>query len=101
MRVTQSITNASASTIKTVFASFNGENFNAKEWGVAVIRNQQNLDSDFNIVHPADCYGDIGAATGPVLMALASIGMQKDHYEKPALVWASSEIEQRAAVFME
>jgi len=99
--VTEAISNASANTIKTVFASFNGENFNAKEWGVAAIRNQQNLDSDFNIVHPADCYGDVGAATGPVLMALASIGMQKGYYERPSLVWASSEIEQRAAVFME
>lgn len=99
--VTEAISNAPAKTIKTVFASFNGENFNAKEWGVAAIRNQQNLDSDFNIVHPADCYGDLGAATGPVLMALASIGMRKGHYKKPSLVWASSEIEQRAAVFME
>ncbi len=99
--VAEAISNAPAHSIKTVFASFNGENFNAKEWGVAAIRNQQNLDSDFSIVHPADCYGDLGAATGPVLMALASIGMRKGHYEKPSLVWASSEIEQRAAVFIE
>jgi len=98
--VTEAISNAPTNTIKTVFASFNGENFNAKEWGVAAIRNQQNLDSEFNIVHPADCYGDLGAATGPVLMALASIGMRKGHYQKPSLVWASSEIDQRAAVFM-
>lgn len=98
--VTEAVSNTSASAIKTVFASLNGENFNAKEWGVAAIRNQQNLDTDFNIIHPADCYGDIGAATGPVLMALASIGMQNGYYQKPALVWASSEIQQRAAVFM-
>ena len=98
--VAEAISGVSASTIKTVLASFNGENFNAKEWGVAAIRNSQYLDSDFDIIHPADCYGDLGAATGPVLMALASIGMQKGYYERPSLVWASSEIEQRAAVYM-
>lgn len=98
--VEEALLNVNSTTIKTVFASFNGENFNAKEWGVAAIRNQQNLDSDFNMIHPADCYGDIGAATGPVLMALASIGMEKGYYHKPALLWASSEIQQRAAVYM-
>ena len=98
--VEEALLNVQGASIKTVFASFNGENFNAKEWGVAAIRNQKNLDSDFNIIHPADCYGDIGAATGPVLMALAFIGLQKGYYHKPALVWASSEIQQRAAVYM-
>lgn len=98
--VEEALLNIQAPTIKTVFSSFNGENFNAKEWGVAAIRNQQSLDSEFNMIHPADCYGDIGAATGPVLMALASIGMQKGYYQKPALVWVSSEIQQRAAVYM-
>lgn len=98
--VAEAISNSDAGKIKTILASFNGENFSAKEWGVAAIRNQENIDSDFNMIHPADCYGDIGAATGPVLMALAAIGMIKGYYQKPSLVWASSEIQQRAAVYM-
>jgi 3-oxoacyl-[acyl-carrier-protein] synthase I len=98
--VAEALINVRPTTINTVFASFNGENFNAKEWGVAVIRNHQSLDPDFSVIHPADCYGDIGAATAPVLMVLASIGMQKGYYQKPVLVWASSEIQQRAAVYM-
>ncbi len=96
--VAEAISNAPEINIKTIFASFNGENFNAKEWGVASIRNQKFIDNDFDIIHPADCYGDIGAATGPVLMALASIGMLKGYYKKPALIFASSEIQQRAAI---
>jgi 3-oxoacyl-[acyl-carrier-protein] synthase-1 len=99
--VTESISKAPDNPIKTVFASFNGENFNAKEWGVAAIRNQQHFDSEFNMVHPADCYGDIGAATGPMLMALAALGLLQGHYQGPALVWASSEIQQRAAAYIE
>lgn len=99
--VGEAISGSPATNVKSVFASFNGEHFNAKEWGVAAIRNEQHINDDFNIIHPADCYGDIGAATAPVLMALASIGMQQGYYQKPSLVWASSEIEQRAAVYME
>ncbi|MFV9615440.1 MAG: hypothetical protein ACNYZG_05750, partial [Gammaproteobacteria bacterium] len=98
--VAEALLTISDNTIKEVFASFNGENINAKEWGVATIRNHKNFDNDFNIIHPADCYGDIGAATGPVLIALASIGMQKGYYKKPMLIWAASEIQQRAAVLM-
>ena len=86
--------------VKTVFASFNGENFGAKEWGVAALRNQQQLDIDLKIVHPADCYGDLGAATAVVLMILAYLGVSKGVYSKPALIWASSEMQQRAAVYM-
>ncbi len=99
--VTEAISAAPVTNIKSVFSSFNGEHFNAKEWGVAAIRNQKKIDVDFDIIHPADCYGDIGAATAPVLMALASIGMQQGYYKKPALVWASSEMQQRAAIYME
>lgn len=95
--VRESISNGEGHPIKTVFASFNGENFSAKEWGVSAIRNRTSFDDDFNLVHPADCYGDIGAATAPMLMALAAMGMSEGHYQKPALIWASSEIQQRAA----
>ena len=98
--VAESLTNVSSGKIKTVFSSFNGENFSAKEWSVAALRNQQNLDVDFMLVHPADCYGDLGAATVPVLMIIASIGMMKGYYTRPALLWASSEIQQRAAVYL-
>lgn len=85
---------------KTVFSSFNGENFSAKEWSVAAIRNQASLDPGHQLIHPADCYGDIGAATIPVLLSLACLGMEKGYYPGPSLVWASSEYQQRAAVYL-
>ncbi len=99
--VTEALSTGTREKIKTVFASFNGENFGAKEWSVAAIRNQQQLDPDFSIIHPAEYYGDIGAATVPVLLALAHIGITEGYYQKPALVWASSEFEQRAASCIE
>jgi len=98
--VSEALSAAGGEPVKTVFSSFNGENFNAKEWGVAALRNQQHLDPDFDIQHPADCYGDLGAATAPVLMVLAHLGLGKGAYKRPAMICVSSEIQQRAAVYM-
>ena len=46
---------------------------------------------------PIDCLGDPGAALGPVLMALASIGISKGYVEGPCLVWAASDGGERGA----
>ena len=99
--IRESLQKAQDIPVNTVMAGFNGENFNAKEWGVAAIRNAAQIDSEFNMLHPADCYGDIGAATGLMLIALACMGLLDGYYQGPILAWASSEIQQRAAVVIE
>lgn len=58
--------------VHTIYSSLNGESFGAKELGVAIMRNQQRIKSDVDIQHPAECFGDIGAAFGPVLLGLMS-----------------------------
>lgn len=83
--------NASTKPITSVYASLNGENFGAKEYGVAIVRNQIHFKDDLEIVHPADCFGDIGAAFGPVL-----IGLNGTHDNR--LIYCSSEGQYRAAV---
>ena len=83
--------------IQTIFASLNGENFGAKEYGVAVLRNKEHLAADFRLEHPADCFGDIGAAFAPVLTGIACIGMNKGYIEGPVLVYCSSDGEWRGA----
>ena len=83
--------------IRTVFGSLNGENFGAKEWGVAASRNQAALADPLRFEHPADCFGDVGAAAGPVLTGLAALGLRAGALPGPALVWCSSEGRQRAA----
>ena len=84
--------------LRTVFASLNGENFGAKEWGVALMRNQSAFDEAFQLEHPAEYFGDTGAAVGPIMMGLAAMGLSKTYLTGPALVWCSSEFEQRGAV---
>jgi 3-oxoacyl-[acyl-carrier-protein] synthase-1 len=94
---TLALENCEDSPIKTIFSSMNGENFGAKEYGVAVTRNSANLNSNFKLEHPADCFGDIGAACAPVLLGLSSIGLHKGYIQGPVLVYCSSEGEYRGA----
>lgn len=89
--------NGTGSKVATVFSSMNGENHFAKEWGVAYIRNTDSIESEFRIEHPADCIGDTGAASGPIMVGLAMRGMTKQYLTGPALVYASSDRALRAA----
>jgi 3-oxoacyl-[acyl-carrier-protein] synthase I len=89
---------ACAEPVQTVFASFNGESFFGKEWGVASTRNSAGLGDEIRIEHPADCVGDQGAAFGPLMIGLAALGMQNGYLPAPSLVWCSSEGASRGAV---
>jgi 3-oxoacyl-[acyl-carrier-protein] synthase-1 len=78
----------------------NGENHWAKEWGVAFIRNQSSFVENHGNHHPSDCFGDIGAASGTVMLSIAAIGMQRGYLNSPALVSCSSDFGERAAVIV-
>ena len=87
--------------IETIYSSMNGENFWAKEYGVACLRNSKRLHEDFTVEHPADCYGDIGVATGPVLISLAADYLHRASRSNACLVYSSSDTASRAAVVVE
>jgi len=87
--------------IKTVFASLNGENFGAKEWGVAYMRSSDRFNEPIRLEHPVDCFGDPGAALGPLLTILAAIGLQKEYLSGPCLSWCSSDYGTRAAAIID
>jgi 3-oxoacyl-[acyl-carrier-protein] synthase-1 len=82
--------------VATTFAGFNGESFDAKMWGVARLRHNDLFSPSMVIDHPADKYGDAGAATGAILMALAAKSLASGARTGPALVWAASDREPRA-----
>lgn len=87
--------------VRSIWAGFNGEGFWAKEWGVARLRHADLFDPSADIQHPADCYGDLGAATGAMLMVLAERAMSMSGASpSPALVFASSDRETRGCVTM-
>jgi 3-oxoacyl-[acyl-carrier-protein] synthase I len=84
--------------VRTVYASLNGENVGAKEWGVAVLRSAAAIDPGFRMIHPADCFGDVGAAFGPMLLGLAAVALEEGYVQGPCLAWCASDGAPRAAV---
>lgn len=87
--------------IASVFCSFNGERYWAREFGVARIRNAAAFADDAAMEHPAECLGDLGAAHGVVLAALAAHGIARGYRRAPALVYASSDHADRAAAILD
>lgn len=95
--VTAALEAAKTEPVQTVFSSMNGENFFAKEWGVAFMRNRAGIAEAHRFEHPADCFGDPGAATATVLLGLAAMGIRKASLPAPCLVCASSDSSPRGA----
>ncbi len=58
--------------ISEIFCDLNGESYAAFEWGVVQVRVASWLANSYSLNHPAQCYGDIGCATGAMLIALAA-----------------------------
>lgn len=92
------IANGSGEKISTIFSTMNGESFFAKEFGVATIRNQSSLHEKCKHEHPIDCFGDMGAATAAVLIALAQHRLLKSKTITQNLVYCSSDIAGRGAI---
>jgi 3-oxoacyl-[acyl-carrier-protein] synthase-1 len=91
---------AQAGAVRTVYCTMNGESHWAKEWGVALLRSRPAFADDHVVHHPAEYFGDIGAAAGPVMIGLAALGIRGGYRGGPCLVYASSDRETRAAVIV-
>lgn len=87
--------------VAEVWSSMNGESHWGKEWGVAFLRNRPMFGEEHGVQHPADCYGDLGAASGPALVALAALGIGGGYSRAPALVYGSNDRGQRAAMVVQ
>jgi 3-oxoacyl-[acyl-carrier-protein] synthase-1 len=98
--VRAAVAGAPDGSIGSVFCSLNGESFWAKEWGVAVIRSSTAFRGGLKLKHPADCFGDLGAASGPVLVGLAAMELGRGWIPGSSLVWCASEGAPRAAVLV-
>lgn len=87
--------------IRAIYTSMNGENHWAKEHGVAYIRNKEYFHDPVKVEHPADCFGDLGAAMAPVLIGLAAEDLFKNPKAQAHLVYSSSDGPARGAVVVE
>ena len=84
--------------VKEVYSSMNGENHWAKEWGVAFLRTSQSFDDDHVMHHPAEYYGDTGAASGILMVVMTATALHKNYHTGPCLITCSSDFGNRAAV---
>lgn len=87
--------------IHSIYSSMNGEFHWAKEYGVAYMRNRNAFKDPVGTEHPADCYGDLGAATSPILIALAAEHLFRDAKAWSHLVYSSSDRGKRGAIVIE
>lgn len=90
-----------ATPAREVWAGLNGESWTAKEWGLAARRNHRALSPDAALRHPAECFGDPGAALGAMLVGLAALGLRRGVSSGPCLAWALSDDGLRGAARVE
>lgn len=88
--------------IQNVFCDMNGEAYRADEYGFTTLRTKEWFVSAGDFVAPADCWGDVGAAGGPLHIALALVAHRKRYGRGPlSFIWASSEGGARAAAVVQ
>jgi 3-oxoacyl-[acyl-carrier-protein] synthase-1 len=84
--------------IAATYCDLNGERYRNEEWVYALLRVQEAF-VDHAYVSPADCWGDVGAASGALFAALAITAAQRGYSRGPSsLLWAGSESGYRSAV---
>lgn len=88
--------------VSDVYCDMNGEPYRADEYGFAVLRCRERFVTASDFVAPADCWGDVGAASAPLGMVLATIAPLKAYARGAlSLVWASSQGGERGALLLQ
>lgn len=70
----------------------NGEPWRAQEWAFAYLRTQALHSEPLNLWHPADLWGDTGAAAGALLTALAAYELSRDPLLERAVLWCACDV---------
>ncbi|MER9300047.1 beta-ketoacyl synthase [Mesorhizobium sp. M0621] len=87
--------------VDRIICDMNGERYRGNEYGFAVIRNPGRFKDAADFETPADCWGDVGAASGPLFVSLVAEAELRGYQNGPlSLIWASSESGARAAVLL-
>jgi len=89
------------SRVTHTICDMNGEPYRGNEYGFAMLRTSTSFADDADFMTPADCWGDVGAASGPLFTMLAALAAKKGYSPGPCtLVWASSEHGLRGAALL-
>jgi len=79
----------------------NGEQYGFKEAALAITRTLRKRKEEFDIRHPADCVGEVGAAIVPIALGVANTAAKKGYaLGKSVLCHFGNDDEQRAVMFL-
>jgi len=91
-----------AEMIDGIICDINGERYRAEEWGFSLLRLSDVFVDPTRYDLPTACWGDVGAASGPLAMIMAINAAQKGWAKgKYYLIWNSSEGGHRAALSLD
>lgn len=84
--------------IDRIICDMNGERYRGNEYGFAALKAPSLFKDAAGFEAPADCWGDVGAASGPLYVSLVVAAEERGYSKGPlSLIWASSESGRRAA----
>ena len=88
--------------INTIFCDVNGERYRSEEWGFVCLRLGQYFDDPAAYLSPAECWGDMGAASAPLFAMLACQAFERGYSEgSRTMLWASSESGERGVAVLD
>jgi 3-oxoacyl-[acyl-carrier-protein] synthase-1 len=82
---------ANVSGVSTV-ADLNGESWRVDEWVLAYLRTGDRHSHPLHLEHPADCWGDVGAATGVLLTSFVASEFRRRPDAGAVLISTASDI---------
>jgi 3-oxoacyl-[acyl-carrier-protein] synthase-1 len=87
--------------IDYMICDLNGEPYRGDEFGYTIVRTSDRFVNPSDFLTPADCWGDVGAASGPLFIMLPLIAWQKGYFKvSHTLICASSEGGQRSTALL-
>jgi 3-oxoacyl-[acyl-carrier-protein] synthase I len=82
-----------------IYIDINGEPYRSDEFGFATVRTNVHFADTSGFMAPADCWGDVGAASGPLYLILAEASARRGYARgRNVVVLTSSEAGQRCGV---
>lgn len=88
--------------VDVVYCDFNGERYRSEEWAFASLRSPLLAKDPTRYYAPAECWGDVGAASGVLLSILVAESWRRGYAVGPrALIFAGSDRGLRAAAILE
>lgn len=88
--------------VDELLCDLNGEPYRSDEFGFALARTADRFIDIDRYTAPADCYGDTGAASGPLFIAtqIVTAGLRAAGEKPHCLVWAGSDSGERGCALL-